>query len=136
MADDRLDVIRHALRVACEHGYTEVELNFDGTQFEAKLASVGGRADSSATVAAILDEAPPESGLIEITAPVVGYLKEGGQAMKVGQMVEKGAPVAVVAALGLANDVESPASGEIVEVLVAPGQPVEYGQALATVRPA
>jgi acetyl-CoA carboxylase biotin carboxyl carrier protein len=136
MADERLDVIRHALRVACEHGYTEVELDFDDTQFEAKLARVGACIEvpvSSTTVDAVETSEP---GLIEITAPVVGFVKDNGGPLTVGQRVEKGDTVAVVAALGLANDVEAPESGEIVEVLVQDGQPVEYGQPLARVRPA
>ena len=50
--------------------------------------------------------------------------------------MDKGEIVASIAALGLNNDVESPVSGEIIEVLVKPDQAVEFGQALALVKAA
>src|SRR5687768_14493675 len=121
MADGSQDVIRHALRVARERGFTTVELSFEDTQFEARLSP----SDASEPRPAVApDENPaeePELGLVDITAPVVGFVRDAGEPLTVGQQVEKGNTVAVVASLGLANEVEAPVSGEIVEVLVESG---------------
>ena len=69
-----------------------------------------------------------------IASTLVGYYQEAKQPLRVGTAVHAGEVVAIVTALGIANDVESKVSGEIVEVLVEPNQPVEYGQALAKVK--
>jgi len=68
-----------------------------------------------------------------VTAPMVGYYRAG--TLEVGAKVKKGDIIAAVAALGLANDIEAPADGEIDEVFVEPNQPVEYGQVLARIKP-
>jgi acetyl-CoA carboxylase biotin carboxyl carrier protein len=40
----------------------------------------------------------------------------------------------IVEAMKLMNEIESDAAGEIVKVFVKPGQPVEYGQPLFSVK--
>ena len=47
---------------------------------------------------------------------------------------ETGDIVAVISQLGIANDVESRVSGEIVEVLIEENQPVMFGQVLARIK--
>jgi biotin carboxyl carrier protein len=78
-------------------------------------------------------EETPEFGQIRST--LVGYYRPTKTPLAVGERVQHGQVVAIVSALGIANEVESTLSGEVVEVLVEPDQPVEYGQALALVRP-
>jgi acetyl-CoA carboxylase biotin carboxyl carrier protein len=65
----------------------------------------------------------------------VGYYRADGAKLEVGQTIEKGDVVATIAALGLANDLESPVSGVVTEVLAKEGDPVQYGQVLAKVKP-
>lgn len=128
MPDLDIDLVRHALGVARKHGFGEVELRVDEGAFFAKLLpGVAAPADES-------DLALSEPQLIPIKADLVGYYREVKKPLAVGASIKAGDVVAVVAALGIANDVESKVSGEVVEVLVEPGQPVEYGQVLARVR--
>ena len=54
--------------------------------------------------------------------------------VSVGDKVEVGKVLCIVEAMKLMNEIESDAAGEIVEVLVKPGQPVEYGQPLFAVK--
>src|SRR6266567_1553174 len=49
--------------------------------------------------------------------------------------VEAGQVICIVEAMKLMNEIEADASGEIVKVLVANGQPIEYGQELFAIRP-
>ena len=76
-----------------------------------------------------------EPALLPIKANQVGYYRPAGKPLEVGLTVSKGDVVAVISALGLANDLESPVEGEVVEVLVADGEPVQFGQVLAQVKP-
>jgi biotin carboxyl carrier protein len=127
---EELDVIRHALKVARERGFAQVDLEFGETEFSAKLAAHASKPlQRDAEAASSVD-----SGLTPITAPVVGYYRDGVKPLAAGSQIQKGTIVAVVAALGLANDVESPVTGEVVEVLVKANDPVEFGQPLALVR--
>jgi biotin carboxyl carrier protein len=70
-----------------------------------------------------------------VTAPAVGYFRESATPLEAGAVVEAGQVVAEVVGLGLANDVTTPVDGEVVEVLVAAGDAVEFGQVLARVKP-
>ncbi len=70
-----------------------------------------------------------------ITSPMVGtfYSSQSPEAppyVKVGQHVEVGQPVCIVEAMKLMNEIESEVEGNVVQILVENGQPVEYGQPL------
>jgi biotin carboxyl carrier protein len=52
-----------------------------------------------------------------------------------GDFVEKGAVVCIIEAMKLMNEIESDVAGEIVNILVENGQPVEYGEKLFAIRP-
>ena len=76
-----------------------------------------------------------ESGGNIIKAPLVGtfYAAPGEEEepfVHVGSKVEKGQILAIVEAMKLMNEIESEFSGEIAEVYVKNGEPVEYGQPL------
>ena len=130
MANLDAELVRHALTVARTHGFAEVELGIGEQSFFAKLDSAPQKPKSSTPTA----QQASEPALQTITAPLVGYYRESRTPLKVGVIVKKGDVVAIVAALGIANDVESKVAGEVVEVLVETNQPVEYGQALAKVK--
>jgi acetyl-CoA carboxylase biotin carboxyl carrier protein len=136
MAELELETIRHALGVAARHGFSQVALESGESSFSAVLGKrKSPPAHSSAPAPHAESESPSESR-IPITAVCVGFYQPTDGALSLGRQVEQGEIVATIAALGLANDVESPVSGEIVEVLVEPDQPVQFGQPLAYVQAA
>ena len=124
-----LELVRHALAVARQHGYVEVELGVDGWEFKAHLEPA-----PKLPVPAVVAETVAGDGTKPIKATLVGYYTKSKAPMKKGQKVKAGDVIAGITALGIANDVESTISGEITEVLVKEGDPVEYGQTLAVVR--
>jgi biotin carboxyl carrier protein len=90
----------------------------------------------SPTEEAINQEA--EQKRYTITAPCVGFFQPWSKSKNkplvvVGDTVKNGQHVAVIKSLGIANEVESPVAGRIVEILVQDGQPIEYGQPLMAV---
>jgi acetyl-CoA carboxylase biotin carboxyl carrier protein len=135
MSDWNAEAVRHALTVARNNGFTEVELQSDGTSFQARLSPVAKASAPVSMPELAALEVPEGPAIKEITAPLVGYYKPAGTALNVGNQIKVGDPVAIIAALGLANDVESTVAGEVVRVLVQDGQSVEFGQVLAEVRP-
>ena len=55
---------------------------------------------------------------------------------EVGDEVVEGQDVAILEAMKLMNELESEVGGEVVEILVDNGTPVEFGQVLMRVKPA
>jgi biotin carboxyl carrier protein len=125
------NLIKHALTVAREHGFAEVEIEANGAKFAASLQKV--KRQPKPIVHSDSDE-PKSNGLLDIKATLVGYYNQAKPALEPGKSVAIGDVIAVITALGLDNDVESPLSGEVAEVLVADGDPVQYGQVLARVK--
>jgi acetyl-CoA carboxylase biotin carboxyl carrier protein len=83
---------------------------------------------------------PPEAGLIDVRSPMVGtfYRRSSPEApsfVEPGQKVRKGQVLCIIEAMKLMNEIESEAEGDLVEVLVENGQPVEYGELLFRIRP-
>jgi len=84
--------------------------------------------------------ADPDAGMHVVKSPIVGTFYDAPSPgsepfVKVGDRVEVGTVLCIVEAMKLMNEVESDAAGEIVRVMPAPGQPVEYGQALFAIKP-
>ncbi|NJM56427.1 MAG: acetyl-CoA carboxylase biotin carboxyl carrier protein [Synechococcales cyanobacterium RU_4_20] len=77
---------------------------------------------------------------IEIRSPMVGTFYEAaapGEAafVQVGDRIKVGQTVCILEAMKLMNELESEISGEVVEILVENGQPVEFDQPLVRVLP-
>ncbi len=86
--------------------------------------------------------APPaaRSDLQAITAPMVGTFYRspapGEPAfVEVGSRITAGQPVCILEAMKLMNELESEISGEVVEILLENGTPVEFGQVLMRIKP-
>ncbi|MCP9850286.1 acetyl-CoA carboxylase biotin carboxyl carrier protein [Cyanobium sp. Morenito 9A2] len=96
--------------------------------------------------AAVPSAAPPAAmaargDLLEITAPMVGTFYRAsapGEAnfVEVGQRISVGQTVCILEAMKLMNELESELNGELVEILLDNGTPVEFGQVLMRVKPA
>ena len=74
----------------------------------------------------------------KITSPIIGtaYLapEPGGKKfIEVGQKIKKGDTVMIVEAMKTMNHVPSPLDGVVKEISVEDGQPVEFGQTIATI---
>jgi acetyl-CoA carboxylase biotin carboxyl carrier protein len=92
-----------------------------------------------APAAAAAPAAVSEEGLEIIKSPIVGTFYEAASPgapafIKRGDNVTVGQVLCIVEAMKLMNEIEAEKAGEIVDVLVTNGQPVEYGQPLFKIR--
>ncbi len=76
---------------------------------------------------------PPKGNVVK--SPMVGTFyrspSPGAKAfVEVGQPVKPGDTLCIIEAMKLLNEIEAEVAGEVKEVLVENGQPVEYGQPL------
>ena len=91
------------------------------------------QAAAPAAVAEAAEPAAPEGHMVK--SPMVGtfYRTPSPNAkpfVEVGQAVKAGDTLCIIEAMKLLNEIEAEVAGEIKEVLVENGQPVEYGQPL------
>ena len=93
----------------------------------------------------VLSTPPPSvpgsrSDFVEVTAPMVGtfYRAPGPEEppfVEIGSKISVGQAVCILEAMKLMNELESEVSGEVIEILVENGTPVEFGQALMRLKP-
>ncbi|MFZ9147502.1 MAG: acetyl-CoA carboxylase biotin carboxyl carrier protein [Vulcanococcus sp.] len=106
------------------------------------VAPVAAPAVAAAAPSAAPPAAPAVRGdLVEITAPMVATFYRSpapGEAafVELGSRINVGQTVCILEAMKLMNELESEVSGEVVEILVENGTPVEFGQVLMRVKPA
>jgi acetyl-CoA carboxylase biotin carboxyl carrier protein len=84
---------------------------------------------------------PPAAAadIYQVTSPMVGtfYRASNPNAppfVQAGDNVKKGQVLCIIEAMKLMNEIESEVSGEIVDIPVSNGQPVEYGEVLFRIR--
>jgi acetyl-CoA carboxylase biotin carboxyl carrier protein len=81
------------------------------------------------------------SDLQAITAPMVGTFYRSPSPgdppfVEVGSRITAGQPICILEAMKLMNELEAELGGEVVEILVENGTPVEFGQVLMRIKPA
>ena len=123
----------------------EIRRNLPG---QAVVAPVMAAPVAAAAPVKPLDSASPppaatstRSDLLEITAPMVGTFYRApapGEPsfVEVGTRINVGQAICILEAMKLMNELESEVGGEVVEILVDNGTPVEFGQVLMRVKPA
>lgn len=94
----------------------------------------------AATVSGSLPAAAPaEEDLFIFRAPIVGtfYLTPKPDAepfVQVGDRIGKNTVICIIEAMKIFNQIESDVAGEVVQVLVENGRPVEFGEPLFKIR--
>jgi acetyl-CoA carboxylase biotin carboxyl carrier protein len=111
------------------------------------LASITGIATTGAMAARPADGAggpnpvtPTDPNLQLVKAPIVGTFYESPSPgapsfVKPGDTVQAGQVLCIIESMKLMNEIEAELSGVIVARLVENGRPVEYGEALFSIRP-
>lgn len=82
---------------------------------------------------------PPSNDVI-VKSPIVGTYYDQAKPgdppfVKVGDVVEPGHVLCIIESMKLMNEIESEVAGTIVAKLMENGRPVEYGEALFSIRP-
>ena len=100
------------------------------------LASVGTVSNNTQTAVETKEEEVKEKPKGKpITSPMVGTFykapsPDASPFVTVGDMVATGQVVCIIEAMKMMNEIEAEVSGRVVEICVADGQSVEYGQVL------
>jgi len=145
-----LSDLKEILRILEEQDITEFELEQDGVKLRVcrksahAPASAGAPAAAPAPLATAAAEAPAadvEADGTVVRSPIVGTFYRSPDPnsppfVSVGDRVKVGQVLCIIEAMKLMNEIEAEFAGEVVKIHVENGQPVQYGDALFTVRPA
>ena len=146
-----LDEIRELAALVDEHGFTDFEFENENirVRLSRQVAAVAPTYQPPPHQAPPPASAPAEAGpaapaseaedLFKIPSPIVGtfYRAAGPDKepyVKEGSAVTPETIVCIVEAMKLMNEIQAETTGEVVEIYVENGQPVEYGQPLFGIR--
>ncbi|MGH9945655.1 MAG: acetyl-CoA carboxylase biotin carboxyl carrier protein [Pyrinomonadaceae bacterium] len=145
-----LEEIRDLADLFEERGFTEFE--FENENIRVRLSKMTAApvmhaaqpviaAPATTPSAAVESSVPTEAAndLFKITSPIVGtfYRSPGPDKdpyVSEGSKVTSETVVCIVEAMKLMNEIQAETSGEVVEIYVENGQPVEFGQPLFGIR--
>jgi acetyl-CoA carboxylase biotin carboxyl carrier protein len=157
-----LDDVREILALMRENGLSEFEIEREGLRLRLRKEAVvtvaaappAALADGvlPATIAATAPEAiaaagvPSQAGEVEIElavvkSPIVGTFYRSSEPaapsfVEIGSSVKKGQVLCIIEAMKLMNEIDSEYDGEIVNIYIENGQPVQYGERLFAIRTA
>jgi acetyl-CoA carboxylase biotin carboxyl carrier protein len=120
---------------------TQVIMPSEVMQMAAPMAAMPVQAAAAPVAPTPSTSSPPvEKKYLEVTSPIVGTFyaapaPDEPSFVQKGDNIRKGQTVCIIEAMKIMNEIESEISGEVIEILVQNGQPVEYGQALMRVNP-
>ena len=154
-----LDQLKKILDLVREHELAEFEIEHEGLRLKIRKDSTGAIMTVPAAhtgvqpippqPAALAPPAVPSAAapvaedneieLAVVKSPIVGTFyrsAEPGAAafVDIGSMVKKGQVLCIIEAMKLMNEIDSEYEGEVVNVYVENGQPVQYGERLFAIR--
>ena len=138
-----LEIVERIVALAGEYAVSEITVEQGGQRISVRkplsalapaplLSTPEAAAETmSATpeLAASEETVPAEKTLI-LTAPMVGIFHHAEPFLRFGTTIAAGQVVGQIESMKLMNEVTAEGAGQISEVLIEDGAPVEYGQAL------
>ncbi len=144
--------VRELANILADTGLTEIEIESEAGRIRVvrtpapvmaapamtvPVAAAAPMAAAAPVAAAVVRDDPAKHPGV-ITSPMVGvaYLSaEPGSApfVNIGQTVSAGQTVMLIEAMKTFNQIKATKSGTLTRILIAPGQPVEYGEPLMIV---
>ncbi len=156
-----IEEIKQLIDLANEKGVAELEVEREGNRvrirrqaFQQEIHhmapppphyppaySSGGAAPAPALQEATQVAVTADPTLLLVKSPIVGTFygspsPEAPPFVKVGDQVRAGQILCIIESMKLMNEIEAEVAGTIVATLVESGRPVEYGEAMFSMRPA
>jgi len=152
-----IDEIKELLQIFNESGVGELEVQRGDDRLRIKRAGIKqeyivapvaqpqtvAAAPAAPPMTAATSAAParaPETDGILVKSPIVGTYYDSPSPdapsfVRVGDSVEPGQVLCIIESMKLMNEIEAETGGTIAAKLVENGRPVEYGEALFSIRP-
>ena len=157
-----LDQLKKILDLVREHELAEFEVEHEGLRLKVRKNAAGTLmtvpampsvvqqpiAHAPMPAAPVASSAPPSAAplaedseieLAVVKSPIVGTFYRSaepgaGSFVEIGSTVKKGQVICIIEAMKLMNEIDSEYEGEVVNIYVENGQPVQYGERLFAIR--
>ena len=149
-----IDEIKELLQIFNESGVGELEVQRGEDRLRIKRAGMNKEyviapaqsapaappAPSPQSITAAAPARAPETDGMLVKSPIVGTYYDAPSPdapsfVRVGDSVEPGQVLCIIESMKLMNEIEAETGGTIIAKLVENGRPVEYGEALFSIRP-
>jgi len=135
----KLKLVKEGARAAGHNSFPVTIAAAPHAPVVAAAPAAAPAAQAGAPAAAKGAQSSETGDIFQVISPMVGtfYRSPNPTApayVQVGDTVKKGQVICIVEAMKLMNEIESEVGGEVVEVPVSNGQPVEYGEVLFRIR--
>ena len=151
-----LDQLKQILDLVREHDLAEFEVEQDGLRLKIRKDASGAFVPAPAHHVQV-SQAPPQPpppgsavpmalgapdvdiDLAVVKSPIVGTFFRSAEPgapsfVEVGSTVKNGQVLCIIEAMKLMNEIDSEYEGEVVNIYVENGQPVQYGERLFAIR--
>ena len=157
-----LDNLKQILELVRQHDLSEFEIEHEGLKLKIRKDAARGPSAAPAVPPTLIAGAvatpagptpsPPASGASDseadaaeevevavVKSPIVGTFYRSPEPsappfVEIGSVVKKGQVLCIIEAMKLMNEIDSEYDGEIVNVYVETGHPVQYGERLFAIR--
>jgi acetyl-CoA carboxylase biotin carboxyl carrier protein len=157
-----LDHLQQILALVRQHDLAEFEIEQDGLKLRVRRGGVAPAAPAAAPAplpvsmpatglatvvpaapaAAPVASVPPTDAELELAvvkSPIVGTFYRSAEPdsppfVDIGTIVKKGQVLCIIEAMKLMNEIDSEYDGEITNIYIENGQPVQYGERLFAIR--
>jgi acetyl-CoA carboxylase biotin carboxyl carrier protein len=154
-----LEQLKQILHLVREHELSEFEIEQGGLRLRVRRDAPGampspvyapqpagvatgapaGAVAAPASAPAAVPAADHEIELAIVKSPIVGTFYRSSEPasppfVEIGSVVKKGQVLCIIEAMKLMNEIDSEYEGELVNVYVENGQPVQYGERLFAIR--
>ena len=139
--------VAEIMRVVEQSKFDELRLDLDGLKLILRRSGASGSMTSHVATPSTEQAAAPEDTAVApgasrgaMTSPMLGTFYRapapGAESyVRIGSKIEVGTVLCIVEAMKLMNEIPSDVTGEVVEIYVENGHPIEYGQKLFGIRP-
>jgi acetyl-CoA carboxylase biotin carboxyl carrier protein len=160
-----LDHLKQILDLIRDHDLSELEIEHDGLRLKIRKDAAGAAVVHSVSAAVAPPMSPPvvhsapggptpspsvsvtgpesneEVELAVVKSPIVGTFYRSSEPeappfVEIGATVKKGQVLCIIEAMKLMNEIDSEYEGQVVNIYVENGQPVQYGERLFAIRTA
>ncbi len=143
-----IDEIKELLQIFNESGVGEIEIQRGEDRLRIKRAATNKEyvvaspqlPVQTAPAPPVFQAKAPEADGMLVKSPIVGTYYDSPSPdappfVKVGDSVEPGQVLCIIESMKLMNEIEAETGGTLIAKLVENGRPVEYGEALFSIRP-
>jgi len=137
-----LEQLKQILNLVREHELSEIEIEHEGLRLKIRKNGAGPpvvalpAASVPVALSSTASAAPSPAATSMPSVAVSEASPEPGAAsfVEIGSTVKKGQVLCIIEAMKLMNEIDSEYDGEVANIYVENGQPVQYGERLFAIR--